>query len=193
MDLGLADGGSTVGAVAVEPGVAPLADRGPRRLGVDVDPPTTAAVTPSSHRCASTLRDKCLECCLPAESRYRARHWPSGRCTTLAIDYARFPDNDFGAREDRFERMLRAAVDELSSGSRTWPPAGRPATSGREPSPRRRRKDSLHCCGEEHNDCPTIRDGTHQPPNTLAGSLPWVYVRPRRRGRRDAYLGESCA
>src|SRR5664279_2923819 len=48
-------------------------------------PVTTAAVTSSSHCCASTFREKCRACSRCAPSRYRARHLPSGLFVTLAI------------------------------------------------------------------------------------------------------------
>src|SRR5699024_1171853 len=42
-------------------------------------PVTTEAVTSSSHACPSIFLAKCLECSRPSASRYRARHFPSGR------------------------------------------------------------------------------------------------------------------
>ena len=82
--------------------------------------PVTAdcEVTSSSHRCASTLRAKCLECSRPVESPYRARHLPRThkpeRLTSILTSPAAFTCGRQVAVHS-WRRRLRIQVGEAAS------------------------------------------------------------------------------
>ena len=60
------------------------ADRDSGACEIDLGSGLHDWVTESSRFWASILREDWRECSLPASSRYRARHWPSGRFAMFA-------------------------------------------------------------------------------------------------------------